>query len=395
VRFLGGVDGDEVSVVRRAANKRRFLLLKGDDQLDSELDDILEVPWEREGALLDEIRKDGIMDETVERAVVAAVRLLKGVEGEFSPELVEKLGTELYGRNNPKLNSTSVKSPTELFGDEDADEDDSYGSASGADKDGSGSGTDLEGTASAPKVAQDSDGNDAEPDDDADDSKGKKKKKLPFGGRKAKPFSKAETDSDSGDVANEVETNEGGTVEVQVPVRKEDGTWDLSGVPVESRPFFEEIISKADKTESELAETREELAKSQDDLRHRDMIQKAASYSHVAPTDDLAPILKEASEKFDPETFEKLEALLSGAEERVAKGGLFTEMGRASLNDGETKEGPWAQIEKMASDLVEKSGELSQEQALDRVLKTAEGARLYERYQAEEYHYGAGNGGVA
>jgi hypothetical protein len=125
------------------------------------------------------------------------------------------------------------------------------------------------------------------------------------------------------------------------------------------------------------------------------MIQKAASYSHVAPTDDLAPILKEASEKFDPETFEKLEALLSGAEERVAKGGLFTEMGRASLNDGETKEGPWAQIEKMASDLVEKSGELSQEQALDRVLKTAEGARLYERYQAEEYHYGAGNGGVA
>src|SRR5258706_16481282 len=98
MKILRDVDGDEISLVRRAANRRRQLLLKGDDRLDSELRDILDAPWEREGALLDEIRKAGLDDETVERAVVAAVRLLKGVESDLTPELIEKLGVELYGR---------------------------------------------------------------------------------------------------------------------------------------------------------------------------------------------------------------------------------------------------------------------------------------------------------
>lgn len=378
MKLLNDVDGDEISLVKRAANRRRFLLLKGDDQLDTELADILEVPWEREGALLDEIRKSGIDDETVEKAVIAAVRLMKGVEGEFSPELIEKIGTELYGLKNPKLNSSGASSQEDLEGDAGSDGD-QYGNAGGGgETSGSGRDGELIGTGKkAPKVA-DADGDTSEPDDDADDSKSKKKKL--FGGKRAKPFAKSDDTSDNDEVMEH--DDERGTVEVQVPVRKEDGTWDLSGVPSESRPFFEEMIQKADKTESELKETRERLEKSQGDLLHREMIQKAAGYSHVAPTDDLAPILKEASEKLDPETFEKMTALLDAAEERINKGGLFQEMGRTQGTEGEQKSDAWTEAVKKAEEYVEKSDSpISQEYALAKVWEA--NPDLYSKYLAE------------
>lgn len=382
MKLLGDVDGDEVSLVKRAANRRRFLLLKGDDKLDTELADILDAPWEREGALLDEIRKSGVDDETVERAVIAAVRLIKGVESEFSPELVEKIGVELYGRKNPKLNSGGSDSQEDLDGTAGHDgELDGSGSHDG-DTSGSGRDGELSGTGKkAPKVADDSDGNDAEPDDDADD-KGKGKRKL-FGGKKAKPFSKSDDTSDNDDAMEH--DNEGGTVEVQVPVRKEDGTWDLTDVPSESRPFFEEMIAKADKadkTEKELEEAKEQLAKADDTLRTRETLAKAASYSHVAPTDDLAPILKEASEKFDSETYEKFESLLGAAEERITKGGLFAEMGRSQGTSNEEKSDAWTEAVKKAEALVEKSDTpMSQDQALAKVWES--NPDLYNKYLSD------------
>lgn len=376
MKLLTDVDGDEVSLVKRAANRRRFLLLKGDEQLDSELTDILEVPWEREGALLDEIRKDGITDEAVEKAVVAAVRLLKGVEGEFSPELVEKLGTELYGRKNPKINTGSGAGNGGELVDSAGTDEDGEGSASGPSKDGSGRDGELIGSGSAPKVATDSD--EAEPD--ADDADGKKKKLFRKRvGKKA--VSKAD-DEDSLDESDETTNDEGGTVEVQVPVRKEDGTWDLTGVPSESRPFFESMIEKADKTESELKETKEKLAKADETLRSREMVEKAAAYSHVAPTDDLAPILKSMAEALDEETFAKFETLLGAAEERITKGDLFTELGRSSKGDGAVKSDAWSEAVKKADEMVEKADQpLSQDQALTKVWE--QNPDLYTKYLNE------------
>lgn len=417
--------------------------------MDTELADLSSVPWEREGALLDEIRKDGIADETVEKAVVLAVRLLKGVEGEFSRELVEKLGVELYGRPNPKLNSKAGESYGGLVGTSDAPEDDQYGEEDGPDKDGDfDSDYELFETGeNAPKVASDADGDDKEPDDDPDDMKKDAKcdddmdeddmKKaeldtehrrqlarrghaLPDGsfpirnksdlsnaisayGRAGnKPRAKAWIIrraralgatgmlpdkwkvSKSDDIqADEVVNDEGGTVEIQVPVRKEDGTWDLSGVPSDSRPFFEEVIQKADETQRELKETREQLQKADDALLTREMVEKAASFSHVAPSDELAPILKEARLSMDEESFGKLEALLSAAEERITKGSLFQEMGRASYSGSPEKASDaYAEAVQKADELIEKSDKaMTSDQALARVWEN--NPDLYTRYLAE------------
>lgn len=168
MKLLTDVDVDEVSPVLRAANRRRFVL-KGDEEemtVDAEIADIMSVPWAHEGAMLDELRKNG-SDETVEKAAVAAMRLLKGVEEELPDglrETVEKLGTEMYGRSNPKLNSGPGPHVSgELTGSEDGAPMD--GAASGPAKDGSARDGELSGRGSAPKVAADADG-DWDDDDD-------------------------------------------------------------------------------------------------------------------------------------------------------------------------------------------------------------------------------------
>lgn len=424
MRILSDVDGDEVSLVKRAANKRRFLLLKG-DSVDAELNDILDVPWGREGSLLDEIRKNDI-DETTEKAVIYAVRLLKGVESELSPETIEKLGAELYPNANPALNSGGVPSPGGLTGTSSSQQDDDgyEGDADGADKDGSASGDDLEGSGSGDSVTKDTDVSDG--DDDMDDmakedfSSDERKrlasegKALPDGSfpirnkgdlsnaiqaygragdkgrakswiiRRARALGATSQLPEAWSVSkgdDDVIDEERGTVEVQVPIKKEDGTWDFSGVPEESRSFFTEIIEKADKTASELAEAREQLAKSEDSLLMRKMVEKAARLSHVAPTDELAPVLKEAFQKLDGETFEKMETILKTAEERIEKGDLFTEYGAASRGQNEQKNDAYGELVRKANEMVEKSGDLTFEAAFDRALM--ENPALYDRYTAE------------
>lgn len=445
MKLLTDVDADEVSPVLRAANRRRFVL-KADKgkTMDNEIDDIISVPWAHEGALLDTIRKEGVEDETVEKAVILAVRLLKGVEEEFSPELIEKMGKALYSNGNPDLNTgTGTGGGGELTGADSGGKKD--GSASGAAKDGSGRDGELSGTGSGAKVAADGEDeqntDDSSKEDESDlekrDFSAGDRKKLADKGKalpdksfpientgdlknaiklagnakdpgKARAFirrraaalgasgmipdswgvSKADDETDDAadiEAVNEDVTktdHEGGTVEVQVPVRKEDGTWDLSGVPEGSREFFTEMVQKADKTEAELKETREALAKSDETLRTREMITKAARLSHVAATDDLAPILKAAAEKLDAETFEKLEGVLSAAEERITKGDLFTEMGKNAVNDGTAKSDAWATAVKKADELVEKAdGPLSQDQALARVWES--NPALYTQYLSE------------
>ncbi len=110
MKLLEDVDVDEVSPVRRAANRRKFVL-KGDSDVDAEIQDIMQVAAPFEGAMLDGLRADGA-DETVQKAAVAAVRLLKGVEDELPEplrEMVSKLGNEMYPVRNPKLNTTTTE----------------------------------------------------------------------------------------------------------------------------------------------------------------------------------------------------------------------------------------------------------------------------------------------
>lgn len=418
--------------------------------MENDLSDILESPWESEGALLDVIRKDGIEDETVEKAVIAAVRLLKGVEDEFSPELIAKVGAALYPlRNGPLNTGPGVPSPGGLFGVSGSDEEDPPdGSGSGADTDVSVSGASLEGSASGAKVAADADGDTEEPDDDADDGKKKKMKKADFSAssrrdlagqgkalpdgsfpiRNTKDLSNAIHDvgrakdpgrakswivrraralgatgmlPDSWKVSKEdlvvdlpedayleksadfVIDDERGTVETHaVPVQKEDGSWDFTDVPDASAAFFRAMIQKQDEQAVELAAAKEAVSKADDTLLSRQMVEKAARLNHVAATDDLAPILKEASLKLDSESFEKLTTVLEAAQERISKGDLFSEMGSRSFGNDSSKTDADSQLIAKAKELVEKGGDITFEAAYAKAME--QNPDLYAQYTFEK-----------
>lgn len=493
-QLLRDVDVDEVSPVKRGANRKRVILKEdGEVQVGPDIAAIMEERWEHEGAMIDELQKADA-DDTVVRSAVGAMRLLAGIADELPPhmrEAVAKLGTEMYPRANPKLNTSGVPSPGELDG-----------SSSGAPRDGrSGKQTDLEGpgrdgeltgTGSAPKVAQDDDC-DTEPDDDADEMTKSgvwkfdadsisvaKDAKTPYGnvtyadpgyqsdgikrypidterhiraawsyinqaknaakyssGQVASIKSKiraamkrigADVSKEDTEIAVFVEANaglfdrvlkamrrkpkgegpgepepdedpdddepddddtsnveKGGTVGTHaVPIQKEDGSWDLSGVPDDARAFYQHFIQKADETSVKLEKAESDLAETRDQLRTAQIVKKAdTDFAGVAPRDDMVELLKSAETAMSPDDYERLETVLKTANARISEGRLFSELGYTGGTGIESGGDAWAKIEKAADDMVEKSDTLTKDQAVDRVLKTPEGARLYSDYMRE------------
>lgn len=484
IRLLNEIDADEVSPVRRGAN-RKGVVLKGEEDamaLDSEVADILSVPWAHEGAMLDFLRKEGV-DEAIQKSMIGGLRLLAGASEELPrevQELVEKLGSEMYARVNRPLNTSHGDgNGGQLSGTASGVDVDS--SVSGPRMDGSASGTSLEGTATAaPTNKTDSDAYDADEkaDDDwvskdftADDrarmagngqalpdgsfpipdadhlhraikalGRGKNNSKSKIKAhiiarakalgmssaipdtwvQKESPVEKAlrvlkeavmgnsqagapstpedngdDVDDGSGSGQDDTAVNKGGTVDthVAVPIKKEDGSWDYSGVPAEAVDFYRATVEKADAAEARLVLAEERIAKAEDDKLTRTVVAKAEGLTFVGATDDLAEILKAASEKLEPEQVEKLEQILTGANERISKSKLFEELGAKHIVGGESPGDAWSKIEKMADDLVEKAGDgMTRDKAIDTVLKSNEGKRLYEEFSTQQL--AAGMGGV-
>jgi hypothetical protein len=136
----------------------------------------------------------------------------------------------------------------------------------------------------------------------------------------------------------------------------------------------QEAIAKAAKLEGELKAEREAR-------RSKEFIEKAAKLNVGGKTEDVAMILKTLADS-SPEQASKLEALLAGAGEQIKKGELFKELG-TERGGGLPGNDAWAKIEEIAKGMVEKSADkMSKADAIDAVLKTAEGKRLYDEYNA-------------
>lgn len=128
-----------------------------------------------------------------------------------------------------------------------------------------------------------------------------------------------------------------------VPIKKSDGTWDLSGVPEEHRAGFEELIAKADQAETAVAE-RDELQKTanaalekasatEDKLENAEYIAKAEQLDKL-PADattlgpDLRAIAKAEKDGHLPEgTAGRLDDLLKAANTAIETGDLYAELG--------------------------------------------------------------------
>jgi hypothetical protein len=194
---------------------------------------------------------------------------------------------------------------------------------------------------------------------------------------------------------SDANVKKGGTMSdgtLPVPIRKDDGSWDLSGVPEENRTFLETVLKAHDdaaaantELKAQIVKEREDLAKERNLRRESEFIQKAEGYKHlVEDPNELGPVLKEIADAVSPESFATLEKALSAAEARVETGDLFKELGAANLPGEESGGDAMAKLEKMAADLVEKSGdtEMTVEKAFAHVLVTPKGRELYSAYLA-------------
>ena len=390
---LSDIQPGEVSLVKRGANRKRFLLAKADD-LDEVVAEILAAPAAHESALLDAVRKTG-GDESVEKAAAAFARAGAAL-------------ADAYGQ----LPGEVVKAMSRAMRDDMLDED----------------------------AGDDGDGDEPDDDDTVEMAKAyetllkrdftaEQRKKLAETGaamsngsypietkgdlenavhaigrgnaphadirahiiRRARALGATDLLPDDWNVTKEDEVTE--TAQA-VPVKKEDGTWDLSAVPEEQRPAFEAVIKAHDdevtelrkqaETEASKADEAIRIAKEERDAREtREYIAKSEGFTHLAKDDTefgglLRDIAKAERDETLPEgTLEKLEAVLKAANEAVEKGALFAEMGRT----GHGSTSADSKLDAVAKELRDADPTLTEAKAIAKALEMH--PDLYDEYRKE------------
>ena len=137
---------------------------------------------------------------------------------------------------------------------------------------------------------------------------------------------------------------------------------------------FDAYVTKMSNENSTL---KQQVAKMIDERQTRQYIEKAAELDCLpAETEELGLILKSIA-VVDDATYAKLEAILKMANEVIRQGALFSEMGYSGSVSATSPEDAWGQIETLANQIVAKDSSRTPSQAIDEVLKSSEGKRLY------------------
>lgn len=143
-----------------------------------------------------------------------------------------------------------------------------------------------------------------------------------------------------------------------------------------------ETVTKLDATNVELKKAQEDLAKAQEDQRKQEFITKAAGLKNLATNaEELGLLMKAVAEnKATPEQIAKLEGILKAADEGIAKGNLFGEIGRSG--GGTVAGSALAKAEAFANEMIQKNAAMTREQAMAKVW--IDNPQLYAQYEKEE-----------
>jgi hypothetical protein len=158
-------------------------------------------------------------------------------------------------------------------------------------------------------------------------------------------------------------------------------------------PAVRAALEKAEEREKEAtrkadeamlkAEAADKIAKEERDTRvTQEFITKAEGFKAlpVKPA-SFGPVLKRASEKLDKADFDALDELLKAADEQIAKGDLFKEMG-AGVGGSVLPSDSLGELQRKAEELRKNDSGLSKADAEIRVMK--EDPELQARYLAEQ-----------
>ena len=385
---LRDVHPRRVALVKRGANLRRILLAKTDeDNLDGFVADMLAAPVEKEDDLLAAVDASN-GDESVAKAASTVARALDALRSAYDGKLPAEVkkamkpltdddeGNEDDGPADDDEDQEMQKEYEALCKRDFSDEDRKKLAASGA----------------AMK-------NGSYPIENEEDLHNAihaiGRGKSPHAEIKAHIISRAKALGATAALPDDWKVNkEDGMTETAqaVPVKKEDGTWDLSAVPEDARAAFETVIKTVEDDKAEAlkkaeeeatrAENAERIAKAvQEKIEKAEYVEIAKGLDNLAKDDTefgslLYSIRKAEDDKHLPEgTFEKLDTVLKAANE--AAQAAFKEAGRTGGYRGEND--PEAKLEKAAEEIRSTNPGLTKAQAIAKALKND--ASLYDEYQ--------------
>ena len=386
---LHDIQPGEVSLVKRGANRRRFLLAKsGEVEFDETIAKVLDTPAADEAAWLEAVEKAGGDDEVAHVAATIA-------------RAWEALPADIRKAMKPQM----------------ADEEDENGDGDGDEENGDGSEDDdeLMKAAAEYETVLKRDFTDEQRKKLADTGAALPNGSYPIEnttdlrnaihaiGRGKAPHAqiRAHIIARAKALGAENELPDDWTVNKEdrmtetaqaVPVKKEDGSWDLSTVPEENRPAFEAFIAKQDAEAEELRKAAEEqktlaeqaIAKAEAvevEIAKAKHIAAASEYvNHAKSADELGDLLydiakAEKDEHLPKGTSDTLTELLKAANEAAAD--VFKEAGRVGRSNGETD--AVSKLDAAADEIRKADSSLSKEQAIAKALKT--NPDLYDEYQ--------------
>jgi len=157
----------------------------------------------------------------------------------------------------------------------------------------------------------------------------------------------------------------------------------LKDLTPEAQSLLKSQTEKMEALEKEHKEQGEKIAKMEDEKLTKEFIDEAtANKAHLPEkAEDLGPILKEAKQKLDEESFKKLDVMLSTLSKQIAVGELLKELGSANTIDENSAE---AKLEKMAQKLSKEDKDLTYEQAYEKALLDPENREIVTEMEREQ-----------
>lgn len=174
------------------------------------------------------------------------------------------------------------------------------------------------------------------------------------------------------DEPKNLETNKAKGDDGKMP--KEEGT--VQTIPDDFKARFEALEKSNMTLKEQNDKLQEQINKTANEAKTKEFVAKAASFDKLSiNAEEIGPVLKSLSES-DPEGYAKIEAVLAAANEQVAKGALFSELGA----DGEGESDINKRIEAKAAEIMQRD-KCSIEKA--RTLALKENPDLYREYEKE------------
>ena len=393
--ILEALDAGEVSLVPKAANKRKFLLMKMEDpsevteemsaQFDeeimkAELEEALATPLEDEEAIMKELLEKGTLSPQALQAVRGMVRLSRGLEGELPGNFMDmwrgmmgatpaaaaagKQAGKAPGRDKELDRYTKTKSQKE---DEEMAEEVTKDAVTEEDPQAAAASAKSEEQEEVIKAKHEK-----ARDEDDEEEENDKKKKLPAFLRKKKDKDKAEKsadgDLDLDSLPDDVRAKVQGVFKAQE---------DLAAQNAEMAERNAVILKEQKETQAELTEERDARATER-------AIQKAAvDYPNLpVKADELGPIVKLATENFSEKQVETFERVLKAADNAIAESKAFEQSKETTFQLGGNADSALGQLKAIAKEKIEKSEEgMTEAKAFAQAADDNPG--LYEQYLTE------------